>query len=44
MAQWVNMKALANEDHAPYSNQPEVGWSRTDMRSMRDFSSFISIH
>ena len=54
MAQWVDMEALENKNHASLScffftlwvkldksvvsNQPAVGWSRTDRRSVRDFS------
>ena len=26
------------------SNQPQEGWSRIDMRSVRDFLAFISAH
>ena len=38
MAQWVGMEALENENHASVaSNQPQVGWSCTNMRSVRDF-------
>ena len=55
MAQWVDMEALENKNHASLacfftlwvrsdksvvSNKPQVGWSRTDMRSLRDFFSF----
>ena len=48
--------ALENEKHASLmifdslgairliSNQPQVGWSRTDIRSMRDFLAPMSTH
>ena len=31
-------------DKSVVSNQPQVGWSRTDMRSVRDFLSSMSTH
>ena len=60
MAQWVDVEALENKNHASHScylkslvavrqisshdlfelNQLQVGWSCTDMRSVRDFLSF----
>ena len=60
MAQWVDMEALENKNHASLvcfydslgairqisslesliRNQPQVGWSGIDMRSVRDFFSF----